>query len=105
MLSRAAGRALFAHAWPFHVRELEQTLRAAVAIAAGPRIERGDLRLWEYQPAQPAAADPLRERLVAALEKYGGNLSAVARALVTSRSQVQRLLARYSLSGAPFKRR
>jgi DNA-binding NtrC family response regulator len=105
-LSRAAARALFAHGWPFHVRELEQALRTATAIAVGAEIGVSDLRLGEFAPAQAAnGAGGERERLIAALVQYGGNVSAVARALVTSRSQVQRLLQRYVIDGAEYKRR
>jgi DNA-binding NtrC family response regulator len=108
-LERAAGRALFAHPWPFHVRELEQTLRAAVAVAAGPELRVSDLQLAAPIASAAAAtsttdADHERERLVAALQQHGGNISAVARQLVTSRSQVQRLMTRYGLDGATFKR-
>ena len=103
-LSRPAARALFAHGWPFHIRELEQALRAAVAVAAGTELHVHDLRLTAFAAPRERAAtgddDDLRRRLVAALEQHGGNLSAVARALVTSRTQVQRLLERYGLDRA-----
>jgi DNA-binding NtrC family response regulator len=105
-LSRAAARALFAHRWPFHVRELEQALRAATAIAAGPEIGVSDLRLGDAPAGdRRTAGDDERGRLMVALAKHHGNVSAVARALVTSRSQVQRLMARYGIDGAEFKRR
>jgi DNA-binding NtrC family response regulator len=106
--SRAAARALFAHRWPFHVRELEQALRAAVAIADGPEIGLSELHLGAFEPPRQDAVGPPgseRERLLAALQRHDGNLSAVARSLVTSRTQVQRLLQRYALSALEFKRR
>jgi len=109
-LSRAAARALFAHPWPFHIRELEQVLGAAVAVANGPEIGLADLPVAVREPNRdvpgvrnPAAND--RQRLVALLEKHAGNLSAVARALATSRSQVRRLMLRYSLDDKPFRQR
>jgi transcriptional regulator of acetoin/glycerol metabolism len=105
-LSRAAARALFAHGWPLHVRELEQALRAATAIAGGPEIGASDLRLSDLALPQAAAdTSDERERLIATLVQHGGNLSAVARALVTSRSQVHRLMERYAIDCAEYKRR
>jgi len=112
-LTRDAARALFAHRWPYHVRELEQALRAATTIASGPELDAGMLRLGGVEPtdqrappdATPAPGEPdERARLVAAMEAHRGNLSAVARALVTSRTQVQRLLARHGLERIDFRK-
>jgi DNA-binding NtrC family response regulator len=105
-LSRTAARALLLHPWPFHVRELEQSLRTAVAIAANEEIGVDDLRLGARTVAE-AAESPAgeRERMVALLKKHGGNLSAIARELETSRSQVSRLLARHGLDANEYKRR
>jgi DNA-binding NtrC family response regulator len=111
-LSHDAARALFAHPWPFHVRELEQALRGALAIADGPVIGVDDLRLTAppvepaSAPGGPRSAAPIdeRESLVSALRRHAGNLSAVARELATSRSQVQRLLDRHALNADEFKR-
>ncbi|HEX8107981.1 MAG TPA: helix-turn-helix domain-containing protein, partial [Kofleriaceae bacterium] len=101
-LTHDAARALFAHPWPFDIRELEQTLRGAVAVADGRAIDVDDLRLT----APPAEPRPVggRQALASALQRHAGNLSAVARELATSRSQVQRLLDRYELSADEFKR-
>jgi len=102
-LSRAAARALFRHLWPFHIRELEQVLRMALALAAArPEIGLDDLRLTSPEAEKGrrvmAPGADSRERLVALLDKHGGNVSAVARELSTSRSQVERLLARHALA-------
>jgi transcriptional regulator with GAF, ATPase, and Fis domain len=57
-------------------------------------------------PAAPAQeTGTTRDRLVALLSQHGGNLSAVARGLSTSRTQVARLLARHGLSPDDFRRR
>ncbi|HET9626646.1 MAG TPA: sigma 54-interacting transcriptional regulator, partial [Kofleriaceae bacterium] len=105
-LSRAAGRALFRHGWPLHVRELEQVLRTALATATGDEIGVDDLRLappaCDAAPAAPAAP---RDRLTVLLDKHAGNVTAVARDLATSRTQVRRLLARHGLASDAFKRR
>src|SRR5262249_10335879 len=102
-LSRPAARALFRHLWPFHVRELEQVLRTALAMTTKAEIGLDDLRLVAHERKAGAESGPAgraansREQLVALLEKHGGNLTAVARELPTSRSQAQRLRARHSL--------
>src|SRR5262249_1734564 len=104
--SREAARAMLLHPWPFHVRELEQALRVAVAVAGRAEICVEDLRLGgktAKEPAETRGCD--RERLVALLEKHAGNLSRIARERATSRSQVSRLLARYALNPADYKPR
>jgi DNA-binding NtrC family response regulator len=105
-LSRAAARALFRHRWPLNVRELEQALRSALATATGAEITVDDLRLETGLDAAPPPAAPAdaRERLVELLDKHEGNLTAVARGLSTSRSQVRRLLARHGITPSEYKR-
>ncbi len=107
-----AARALMLHDWQHNVRGLRQALDQAVAIADGEPIELEHLPVDLRQPPAervpvapaPAAAtvDP-RERLVGLLHQHGGNLSAVARAMNTSRSQVRRLVQRYQLDLESFR--
>jgi sigma-54 dependent transcriptional regulator, acetoin dehydrogenase operon transcriptional activator AcoR len=106
-LSRTAARALFRHRWPLNVRELEQALRSALATAAGAEITVDDLRLETVLDATPPPDPPpeARERIVELLDKHEGNLTAVARGLSTSRSQVRRLLARHGITPRDYKRR
>ncbi|HSR98663.1 MAG TPA: sigma 54-interacting transcriptional regulator [Kofleriaceae bacterium] len=104
-LEPAAVRALFAHPWPGNVRELDHALRFAVA-RAGSEITLADLPESVRTPADPptdATPAPIdqRARLVALVAEHSGNLSAVARALQTSRSQVRRLLERYGIELKP----
>src|SRR5262249_39665187 len=89
-LSRAAARALFLYSWPFHVRELDQVLRSAIAVAAGAEIGVDDLRLGARDVDNASASPDAhgRERLILLLQKHAGNLSAIARDMATSRSQV-----------------
>jgi DNA-binding NtrC family response regulator len=104
--SRSGARALFLHRWPLNVRELEQVLRVALATATGAEIGIDDLRLAAAAPTAPAIDEPdARARIIALLDKHAGNVSAVARSLATSRSQVARLLARHGLSPDDYKRR
>jgi len=103
----AAARALLRYHWPRNIRELEHTLAAAVAMAAGSRVTLDHLPdLDRSVPAEtPAAgADGVdREALSALLATHRGNVSAVARALGTSRSQVRRLVARFELDLESFR--
>ena len=105
-LSRTAAWALFAHRWPLNIRELEQCLSAAVAVA-GPEIGLEHLpktiREAGSAPRDPAATSE-RDHLLAVIESHGGNLSAVARALKTSRSQLYRLLVRHAIQPEEMKR-
>jgi DNA-binding NtrC family response regulator len=94
VLSRGAARALFAHAWPMQIRELEHVLEAALATAQGPELRASDLRLTaDANPpaARDAASDgpgasDERSRILAALDACAGNQTRAARALGISRS-------------------
>jgi transcriptional regulator of acetoin/glycerol metabolism len=100
-LARTAGRALLLHSWPFNVRELEQALRAAIAIASGPELTltdlpealRGDAQI-EPRPAAPTANnDDERNKILAALEACAGNQTRAARTLGISRATLVNKLA------------
>src|SRR5262249_54464553 len=101
-LSRAAARALFAHPFPFNIRELEQIIGAALAVA-GDEIDIDHLAPSLRDPADPSGSD--RDRLATLVAQHGGNVSAVARELGTSRTQVRRLLRRHAISSDEIKRR
>ncbi len=113
----AAACALLEHDWPLNVRELERTLAAAVARAAGAVIDTGDLSDAVRAAGAPVAAAPAiaaaagadddpaeRARLVAALERHGGNVASVARELGKHREQVHRWLRRLAIDPASFRR-
>jgi len=112
----SAARALFEHAWPMNVRELEQALRVALAVADGDQIATAHLpesvRAGGAADVAPQAAkstgDPDSEadekaRLTELMKKHKGNLSAIARELATSRSQVRRLAQRFDLDLESFR--
>jgi len=102
-LHRSAARALVRYAWPLNIRELEQALRAAVALT-----DTGEIRL-EHLPegirtytrpsltAMPPEERVLRERLVELLREHDGNVSAVGRAMDRGRIQVRRLCQRLQI--------
>ncbi len=115
----AAAYALLEHDWPLNVRELERLLIAAVARATASVIDVGDLP--DALAAAPAAGamsgpapidaaggdddDPAeRARLIAALERHGGNVAAVARELGKHREQVHRWLRRLGIDATGFRR-
>jgi transcriptional regulator with GAF, ATPase, and Fis domain len=106
-LSPEAGMALLRHPWPRNVRELEKCLSHAVALAGGGRIEVEHLpegvRNGEI-PARRSSDDELRERLLTLLRDNDGNVSLVAAALHTSRSQVHRWMKRFGMVADTFRR-
>jgi two-component system response regulator PilR (NtrC family) len=75
-LSPAAEQALRRHAFPGNVRELENVLERAVALASDVQLQPIDLLLpqpevdllLDAEPAEPAAADPLPARAAVAGE-------------------------------------
>ena len=108
-LHRSAARALFRYAWPLNVRELEQALRAAVALAvAGEiRFEHLSEAIRTYTPPTLASMRPedrvLRERVVELLREHGGNVSAVARAMGKAPIQIRRWCHRMQIELAQFR--
>jgi DNA-binding NtrC family response regulator len=102
---RDAARQLFVHPWPANVRELEQLLVAALALAVDHRI--GLAQLAALGQARPTAArdgdDALRAELIARLTEHGGNLSAVARAMGKDRVQLRRWCRRFGLDPESFR--
>jgi hypothetical protein len=94
-------RALLAHPWPFNVRGLERVVRAAVELCAGGpkvRLEHVDAALEEMaKAAGPAAVDRDSPGSQALWREHQGNVSAVARALGRSRTQVYRLLSQHGI--------
>ncbi len=106
VLSRAAARALFCYPWPYNIRELEQAVTRALTIVDGNEIRLEHLPSEVADPASAGALEHVsdeRDKLLQLLRGHGGNLSAVARALETSRSQLQRLLRRYAIDVAQFR--
>lgn len=100
-LSQDALATLQAHRWKGNVRELQQCLQQAVALAEGPRITRVDLRLTTDAVAPPTAinastspsvdtsGDPA---VLRALRQHDFDMQATARALGWDRSTVTQRL-------------
>lgn len=108
----AAARALFRYDWPANVRELEQCLSRAVAIAQAGAISlahfpdaiAGRAARSSSAPAALSASDQrLKDELVAALRAHRGNVSEVARAMRKARMQIQRWVKRFALDPDDFR--
>jgi DNA-binding NtrC family response regulator len=100
---REAARALFLYPWPHNIRELEQALRAAVALASGLRI--APVHLPEVVRGRPPAEGDQRARdeLVRLLTEHGGNISAVARAMGKARVQIRRWCRRFGIDPDAYR--
>jgi transcriptional regulator with GAF, ATPase, and Fis domain len=103
-LSRAALEVLLQHDFPGNVRELENVLEAAVALAGGPRLEADDVRLAAgFRRARGELATGTLDEVVRAhvgsvLERHQGNRVAAARELGIDRSTLYRMLVRWNAS-------
>jgi transcriptional regulator with PAS, ATPase and Fis domain len=100
---RDAARALFLHGWPRNIRELEQALRAAAALASSQRI--APAHLPEAVRGRPPAEGErqAREELVRLLTEHSGNISAVARAMGKARVQIRRWCRRYAIDPDSYR--
>ncbi len=93
-------RLLIAHDWPGNVRELKNSLEFAVIRARGTIVQASDL---PPEIAADTRADTIlecltgddRERLLAALERAGGNRTEAAQLLGISRATFYRRLAQF----------
>jgi transcriptional regulator with PAS, ATPase and Fis domain len=103
-LEREAARALFLYSWPNNIRELEQALRAALALASGLRI--APVHLPEAVRGRPVTDGDqrLREELVRLLTEHAGNVSAVARAMGKARVQIRRWCRRFGIDPESYRR-
>jgi DNA-binding NtrC family response regulator len=111
----SAGRRLFEYGWPLNVRELDQALMRAVAVAGSGPVEREHLpeaiggavddgtgakvRTRSSGPPGPNAGadDALRRELEAQLKRCRGNVSAVATAMGKDRRQLHRWFQRFGI--------
>jgi DNA-binding NtrC family response regulator len=110
-LADSAERALIAHRWPGNVRELRNTIQRAALLAAGDRIEVGDLGLPATIPSAITttanasgsefvvndATEPDRATIESALDRAGGVLAQAANELGMSRQALYRRLERLGI--------
>jgi transcriptional regulator with GAF, ATPase, and Fis domain len=106
----AAGSALMRYAWPRNVRELEQVLGSAVALAGAEPIGLPHLPTGLHEPATQSELDlspselARRDELCRLLTTHGGNIAAVGRELGVARMQIHRWLERFAIDVAAFRR-
>ncbi|HEX9621587.1 MAG TPA: sigma 54-interacting transcriptional regulator [Polyangiaceae bacterium] len=116
-----AALALLRHAWPRNIRELENSLKAALVLAEDGLLRREHFVLSPSRPpaalaSEPEAEAPLapsrplddaqkahRSELVALFREHRGNVSAVARATGKARNQIQRWMKRYAINPLDFE--
>lgn len=122
--------ALIAYDWPFNVRELEASIKRAVALADGEVLTRRDLppQVLAARAAPDLVSPPIAGRssltagdaggedagfhrgapteplLRRALEEHAGNIAAVSRALGKRRMQVQRYMLKYGIAPAEYRK-
>jgi transcriptional regulator with GAF, ATPase, and Fis domain len=114
-LAAPALRALIRYDWPLNIRELEQALTTALALADEGEVQLDDLPVAvraarKYERPLPDAPDldgedqHLRATLVALFEEHGGNVVAVAEALGKRRAQIYRWIKRLGIDISSFRR-
>lgn len=99
-LSDAARSKLISYAWPGNVRQLRNTIDSAVVMAAGPRIEAGDLMLQDVggQELDTLEIEVWERKLILeALKRTGGNVPDAAKLLGIGRATLYRKLEQYGI--------
>jgi DNA-binding NtrC family response regulator len=105
-LDRAALDALLTHSFPGNVRELENLLQAAIALAPGDVITEDDLRFHTDPAAAPTTDSGLsleeleRRHIERVLQAVAGNRQAAARVLGIDRSTLYRKMQRFATDDA-----
>ncbi len=121
--SNDAIKGLVSQRWPGNVRQLENTVKRAVLLAASSEITSADIPQQEgSEPAMKTAGMPCFENLsykdaksevisfftkrylANALEKTGGNVTAAAGLVGLERQALQRILRRYGIKSADYRK-
>jgi two-component system NtrC family response regulator len=90
-LSADARTRLLAHNWPGNARELRNVVHSAAAMSAAPMLEATDIERAIARISGALAIKPSVDprAIESAVQRYGGNLSAVSRALEIPRSTLR----------------
>lgn len=115
-LTPEAALLLLQYDWPLNIRELEQSLRRAVALAGEQAIEPGHLVLEgvgagkgapALSPGRARVLSPedsaLRQSLIDALTATKGNVAEVVRQLGKARMQLHRWMRRFDIDPQSFR--
>jgi sigma-54 dependent transcriptional regulator, acetoin dehydrogenase operon transcriptional activator AcoR len=105
---------LVSYDWPFNVRELDATVRRAVALSPNGVLDEAQLPPEALESPEPAAiarpappttraTAPTESELRELLVRHRGNVAAIARDLGKDRVQIRRWLARYELVPDEFR--
>jgi DNA-binding NtrC family response regulator/CHASE2 domain-containing sensor protein len=92
VLSEDAIAALRGHPWPGNIRELQNCLRQAIALAPDPIVKREDLRLPEPRLPADSIGEAGDEAVLATLRRHRFDMQATARELGWDRSTVTQRL-------------
>ena len=104
-LSEEAEAKLKGHRWSGNIRELQNCIEKAVILSEGEKLSAADLQLTQSDPQQEVPVTPMEETLEmaeertirAAMTRFGGNLSLVAKSLDISRPTLYAKLKKYNI--------
>lgn len=92
-----AGTQLFVYHWPDNIRELVNALETAIALTDDGEIRQEHLPEAVVEARCGVSDHPMAHHLRALIREHKGKQTAIARAMGTSRSQLQRLLKRHGI--------
>lgn len=100
-ITTEAAELLKSHYWSGNIRELQNCIEKAVILAEGEMLTAADIELQHTKPQTASGNDTLEEAeekaIRAAMAKFGGNLSMVAKALEISRPTLYAKLKKYDI--------
>ena len=100
-ITTEAAELLKSHYWSGNIRELQNCIEKAVILAEGEMLTAADIELQHTKSQTVSGNDTLEEAeekaIRAAMTKFGGNLSMVAKALKISRPTLYAKLKKYDI--------
>lgn len=101
-ISQEAIRFLQKYSWPGNIRELQHAVERAVILSEHTALQKSDFALSSTNDIIPKAEalnldEVERKTILAAIQKYNGNLSKVAKELGVGRTTLYRKMEKYGL--------
>ena len=100
-ITQEAAELLKSHCWNGNIRELQNCMEKAVILSDGEMLTASDIELQQCRQQASSSGDTLEEAeekaIRAAMSKFGGNLSMVAKALEISRPTLYAKLKKYDI--------